>query len=74
MGFEKEKEEEEIEAYMIYGVKLDAIEGRKIVISNEEYELADNSLVSPEDLIDFLGETVDVAIVNGKVYNVRSSS
>jgi len=73
--------EEKISARMLYGVRLDAIDGRKITLSefdrysvprSSEYELHEESEKSPEDLTVYLGEMVDVALVNGKIKKVVS--
>ena len=73
---------EKISAKMLYGVRLDKIDGRKITLSefdrygvprSTEYELHEESELTPKQLVVYLGKMVDVALVNGKIQNIISN-
>lgn len=78
--------EDEVKAEVIYSVRLDKLEGRKLTVTKwwvddlkqrvsmeDTYELAEDSEKTPEQLIPYLGTMVNITIVNGEVYNVESA-
>ena len=75
-------ENEEVSAYTINAAKLERIEGKTITLSvraehsrdyhSVDYELHEDCEQRPRDLIHYLGEFVDIVLVNGKIFKIKS--